>query len=184
MSHELGPLAGLEGIWEGEKGTDTAPDDDPANQEINKYRERMTFEATGLVANHAQKLYGLRYTTTAWRLGEDEPFHEELGYWLWDADAMQVLRCFIVPRGISVIAGGTADADASSFELSAEVGSETYGICSNRFLDREFKTVRYQLRFEQRDANTIHYWEDTVLKIPGQDEPFHHTDENTLTRVR
>ena len=64
MSHELGPLAGLEGIWEGEKGTDTAPDDDPANQEINKYRERMTFEATGLVANHAQKLYG-----------QDEPFH-------------------------------------------------------------------------------------------------------------
>ena len=27
MSDELGPLAGLEGIWEGEKGTDTAPDD-------------------------------------------------------------------------------------------------------------------------------------------------------------
>ena len=45
MSEVLGPLAGLEGIWEGEKGTDTAPDDDPTQQEINKYRERMTFAA-------------------------------------------------------------------------------------------------------------------------------------------
>lgn len=184
MSHELGPLAALVGIWEGEKGTDTAPDDNPADKEINKYRERMTFEPTGLVANHAQKLYGLRYTTTAWRSGADEPFHEELGYWLWDAEAKQVMRCFMVPRGVTVIAGGSAEADASSFELSAEVGSETFGICSNPFLDREFKTIQYSLKFEQRDADTIHYWEDTVLQIPTQDSPFHHTDENTLTRVK
>ncbi len=34
-----------------------------------------------------------------------------------------------------------------------------------------------------RDANTIHYAEDTVMQIKGQSEPFHHTDENTLTRV-
>jgi hypothetical protein len=182
-SDELGPLAGLEGIWEGEKGTDTAPDDDRVSKEINKYRERMTFEPTGLVENHDQRLSGLRYTTTAWRVGADDPFHEELGYWLWDAEARQVLRCFMVPRGVTVIAGGTADADASAFELVAEVGSETYGICSNRFLDREFKTVRYELSFEKRDADTIHYHEDTVLKIQGQDELFHHTDENTLTRV-
>ena len=63
------------------------------------------------------------------------------------------------------------------------MGSETYGICSNRYLDQQFKTVRYQLRFEKRDANTLHYWEDTVLQIQGQTELFHHTDENTLTRV-
>ena len=183
MSHELGPLAGLAGIWEGEKGTDTAPDDDRVSKEINRYRERMTFAATGLVENHDQSLYGLRYATTAWRLGEDDPFHEELGYWLWDANAKQVLRCFMIPRGVTIIAGGTAEPDARSFSLVAEVGSETYGICSNRFLDREFKTVRYELEFEQRDATTIHYREDTILEIRGLDEPFHHTDENTLTRV-
>lgn len=180
---ELGPLAGLEGTWEGEKGTDTAPDDDRVSREINKFRERMTFAPTGLVANHEQQLYGLRYATTAWRLGDADPFHEEVGYWLWDGEAKQVLRCFIVPRGVALIAGGTAEPDARSFELAAEVGSETYGICSNRFLDREFKTVRYTLTFEQRDANTIYYSEDTVLQIRGQAELFHHTDENTLVRV-
>ena len=27
------------------------------------------------------------------------------------------------------------------------------------------------------------YDEDTVLQIVGQDEPFHHTDRNTLTKI-
>ena len=143
----------------------------------------MTFEPTGEVANHEQKLFGLRYTTTAWRLGEDDPFHEELGYWMWDGQAKQVIRAFMVPRVVTIVAGGTATADAQSFELAAEVGSETYGICSNLFLDKEFKTVRYELKFEFKDADTIHYWEDTVLQIRGQDELFHHTDENTLKRI-
>jgi hypothetical protein len=40
VSHELGPLAGLVGIWKGDKGTDTAPDDDPANKEIHHHRRR------------------------------------------------------------------------------------------------------------------------------------------------
>ena len=183
MSSELGPLGGLVGAWEGTKGTDTAPDDDRVSKEINAYRERMTFEPTGLVENHEQQLYGLRYATTAWRLGEPDPFHEELGYWLWDAQAKQVMRCFMVPRGVTIIAGGTAEAGASAFDLAAEQGSDTYGICSNPFLDREFKTVRYELHFEKRDADTIYYREDTVLQIKGQAELFHHTDENTLTRV-
>ncbi len=180
---EFGPLAGLAGIWEGGRGKDVAPDDDPSEKECNDFRERITFEPTGEVANHEQKMQGLRYTTTAWRLGEDEPFHEELGYWLWDPAAKQVLRCFMVPRGVTVIAGGTAEADARSFELRAEVGSETYGICSNRFLDEHFKTVRYELEFEHVGENTIRYRENTVLKIKGQEKLFEHTDENTLTRI-
>ena len=69
MSDELGPLSGLAGTWEGDKGHDEAPDDERTQVEINKYRERITFAETGLVENHEQKLYGLRYATTAWRLG-------------------------------------------------------------------------------------------------------------------
>ena len=72
---------------------------------------------------------------------------------------------------------------ARRFELRAEVGSQTFGICSNPFLDREFKTLRYQLKFEVRDTNSISYWEDTVLQLKGQDELFHHTDEHVLSRA-
>ncbi len=179
----LGPLAPLAGIWEGDKGGDVAPDDDPSEVEKNDYRERIVFEPIGRVDNHAQVLYGLRYRTTAWRLGSGDAFHEEVGYWLWDAENEQVLRCFIVPRGVSVIAGGGARADAKRFELSAEVGSETYGICSNRFLDAEFKTVRFDLKVEVHDDGSFSYWEDTQLRIKGQSEIFHHTDENRLQRV-
>ena len=105
------------------KVTDTAPDDDRVNEEINACRERMSFEDIGLVANHEQKLHGLRYATTAWRSGEEGPFHEEAGYWLWYAGDKQVLRCFMVPRAVTVIAGGTAEPDATSFHLEAAVGS-------------------------------------------------------------
>jgi hypothetical protein len=181
---KLGPLAPLAGIWEGTRGTDVAPAvPDRAATATSPYRERIVFEPMGSVDNHEQVLQALRYRTTAWRIGGDEPFHEEVGYWLWDAERKQVLRCFLVPRGVSVIAGGTAEADARSFELAADVGSQTYGICSNRFLDQEFRTVRYELRVTLHGENRWSYEEDTQLQIKGRFEIFHHTDDNTLTRV-
>jgi hypothetical protein len=178
----LGPLAVLAGAWQGDKGGDTAPSPERAIEQT-PFRERMIFEPIGLVENHEQALYGLRYATTVWRLETGEQFHEEVGYWLWDAAGEQVMRCFIVPRGVTVLAGGKAAADATRFEMTAELGSETYGICSNRFLDEEFKTVRYELKMTIHGPDEIGYTEDTVLQIKGQSEPFHHTDENRLKRI-
>jgi hypothetical protein len=179
----LGPLAALAGVWEGQKGEDVSPSDDRGT-ERNQFRERMTFDPMGPVRNHEQTLYGLRYATTVWRIGEADPFHEELGYWLWDAQAKQVLRCFLVPRGVSVIAGGTVEPSAKSFSLAADVSSPTYGICSNQFLDKAFKTVRYELTVTVLDGDRFRYEEDTQLRISGQAELFHHSDQNTLSRVR
>ncbi|MFQ5444436.1 MAG: heme-binding beta-barrel domain-containing protein [Nitrospinales bacterium] len=178
----LGPLARLAGVWEGDKGQDTAPSPD-RGAETNEFRERMTFEPFGPVKNHEQVLFGLRYTTTAWPLGEDQPFHEELGYWLWDADQKQVMRCFLVPRGVTILAGGRVEPDAESFALTADVGSATYGICSNRFLNEAFKTVRYELKVDLPDAQTLRYEEDTLIQIKGKPDLFHHLDSNTLRRV-
>jgi hypothetical protein len=182
LSTQLGPLAPLAGVWEGDKGADVAPSDD-RGMEQNKFRERITFEPMGPVRNHEQVLYGLRYATVARRIGETDPFHEEVGYWLWDPGERQVLRCFIVPRGVALIAGGTAEPTATTFTLLAEAESDTYGICSNRFLDKEFKTVRYELTVTVLDQNRFHYKEDTQIRMPGRPDLFHHTDENTLTRV-
>lgn len=179
---QLGPLAPLAGTWEGEKGQDVAPSDDRGT-EHNAFRERLTFEPFGPVANHEQVLYGLRYGTTAWRIGEDDPFHEETGYWLWDANAKLVMRAFIVPRGVAVLAGGHAEPDAKSFRMAADVGSETFGICSNPFLDEEFKTVRYELEVTIHDDGSFTYAEDTQLRMKGRTDLFHHTDTHTLRRV-
>jgi len=177
-----GPLAGLAGVWEGDKGRDDAPADD-RGAEVNLFRERIVFEPMSPVDNHEQRLYGLRYATTAWRIGESDAFHEERGYWLWDPDAQQVMRCFVVPRGITVIAGGSASANAKQFSLAADLGSRTFGICSSPFLDREFQTVRYELTVEITD-DTFSYAEDTQLKMPGKSDIFHHRDRNTLRKVR
>jgi hypothetical protein len=178
----LGPLAPLAGVWEGEGGADVAPSDDRGT-ETNAYRERLTLTPCGCIDNHEQKLWGLRYATMAWRLGETDPFHEETGYWLWDPAAGEVYRCFIVPRGVSVIAGGKVAPDARRFTLEATLGSPTFGICSNPFLDREFRTERYLLDVTIHDDGTFEYAEDTQLRMPGRAEAFHHTDRHRLRRV-
>ncbi|MCZ6801563.1 MAG: heme-binding beta-barrel domain-containing protein [Nitrospirae bacterium] len=179
--HNLGPLAPLAGIWEGAQGLDVAPSSKGPVE--TKFRERMTFDPMGPVVNGPQVLYGLRYATVAWPLGQDNPFHEEVGYWLWDSQAQQVMRCFIVPRGIAINAGGPSTAQANTFEMIADVGSHTYGIASNPFLDKAFKTMRYELTVTIHDDGTMSYHEDTQLQIQGQSELFHHTDHNTLKQL-
>jgi len=179
--NELGPLAPLAGIWQGDRGQDVAPS--PArSSETTAFRERMSFEPIGCVANHEQALQGLRYATTAWRLGETDPFHEEVGYWLWDGAARQVMRCFLVPRGVTVLAGGSAEPDASRLVLAADLGSATFGIASNPFLHEHFRTVRYDLTVTVNDDGSLAYEEDTQLQMPDRPEVFHHTDTNTLRR--
>jgi len=177
----LGPLAPLAGVWEGDKGVDVSRIHSKETE--TKYREKIVFEPLGPVNNGPQKLYGLRYSMTAWRLGEDDAFHEELGYWLWDKDQKQVLRCFMVPRGVLINAGGDVEADSKSFHLSAEVGSETYGIMSNKYLDETYKTKKYVLDVTVYDDGKFSYKEDTQLWIPVNEAIFHHTDENTLEKV-
>ena len=186
---QFGPLGPLEGIWEGERGNDLAPSDKPQNDRApvtSAYRERMVFECLpggGRVDNHEQKLWGLRYRTTAWRVGAPDPFHEEVGYWLYEPATGLVLRCFMPPRGMTVMAGGKAPANARKFALEAKAGDEVFGICSSPFLTAEFKTVRYTLLVELLDDDTLHYDSHTFLKMKGRAELFDHRDENTLRRV-
>jgi len=176
----LGPLAALAGIWEGDQGVDISRVQSKETE--TKFRERTVFEPLGPVKNGPQELYGLRYSMTAWRLGEADAFHEERGYWLWDGGNKQVLRCFMVPRGVLINAGGDAEADSTRFNLSAEVGSETYGILSNKYLDASHKTMKYELDVIIHNDGSFSYQEDTQLWIPVNEAIFHHTDQNRLER--
>lgn len=143
----------------------------------------MVFEPTGRVDNHEQTLYGLRYSTKAWRIDSPDPFHEELGYWLYDAATRLILRCFMPPRGMTVMAGGTATATARKFSLEARAGDEVFGICSSPFLTEEFKTVRYTLEVEFLDDGTLRYESHTFMRMKGREALFDHVDANTLRRV-
>ena len=179
---ELGPLADLAGVWEGDEGLDVAYSNDRGVLAETSYRERVEFKPFGPVENGAQTLYGLDYRMAAWRAGEDTPFHTEVGYWLWDAADGQVMRCFMVPRGSVVLAGGTSAADATAFELRADCGSEVYGILSNPYLARGARSASYQATIAV-DGDVFSYEQDTTIEHARWHEPVHHTDRNRLQRV-
>ena len=180
MLAHLGPLGSLVGIWEGNEGVDVSQIKDGSKE--THFRERITFEPIGPIVNGPQSLYGLRYATMAWPLIQEQPFHEEVGYWLWDEERKQVMRCFIVPRGVVVNAGGTCDSDDKEFCMTAEAGASVYGILSNPFLEEHMKTVRYELAVTLHEPWKFSYKEDTQLRIVGRTDVFHHTDLNTLKR--
>src|SRR6202012_694062 len=145
---EGGPLARLIGIWEGDKGEDVAYANQDGKLGLTPYRDHIDFKPFGPVENGSQVLYGLDYRMAAWRGTEENPFHTEVGYWLWDATDGQVMRCFLIPRGSALIAGGTVAPDATQYALSSEAGSSTYGILSNRFLAAQARTVRYEVAID------------------------------------
>jgi len=177
----LGPIAPLAGTWQGDEGIDISRIKSKETQ--TPYREKAVFEPIGPVHNGPQELYGLRYSMTAWPIGSDDAFHEELGYWLWDKEHKQVLRSFMVPRGVVVNAGGQVEVDSKEFHLEAECGSETYGVMSNKFLDETYKTRTYMVDVSIHDDGCFSYKQDTQLWIPINQAIFHHTDQNTLKKV-
>ncbi len=184
MADEWGPLAALAGEWQGDGGgLDTAYSH--AAHEVLKtsYTEKLSFKPFGPVQNGRQNLYGLDYRTAMWRGDEENPFHTEVGYWLWDAAAGELLRGFVVPRGITVLAAGTAEADATTFTLHAEAGHPRFSIGENSYLADHASTKSYTVTVTVNDDGTWSYDETTMLVMDEFDEPFAHTDHNTLHRV-
>jgi hypothetical protein len=119
-----------------------------------------------------------------WRKSEDDPFHTEVGYWLWDGATGEVMRGFVVPRGITVLAGGTTTADSKEFSLSARPGDPNYSIGENKYLTENASTLSYDVTITTDPAaGTWSYDETTMLKMVEMDEPFAHTDHNTLHKV-
>tara|TARA_Y100000385_G_C12578553_1_gene419439 strand:- start:103 stop:258 length:156 start_codon:yes stop_codon:yes gene_type:complete len=51
------------------------------------------------------------------------------------------MKSFIVLRGVAVQAVGEADINATEFSVQAKLGSNTFRICSNKFLYEEFQTI-------------------------------------------
>jgi hypothetical protein len=171
----LGPLTALAGIWEGTAGAD--------GSERDAFIERYECQPIDRQTNGPQLFYGLRYHTHIVKPGEDETFHDQVGYWLWEPATNTVVLTLAIPRGQVLLAGGTAEPAATEFEVTAAVGSEVYGILSNPFLDQAFRTLSYRMQVRVHPDGTWSYEEVGVLQIPGRDEPFRHIDRNTLTRI-
>lgn len=177
----LGPLAPLAGIWEGTRGLDVHPEAEGAKKQA--YLERYELHPIDPQTNGPQLFYGLRYHVHILKPDAPETFHDQVGYWLWEPATGTVIQTLAIPRGQIAMAAGKAAPDAKSFELRCEFGSPHWGTCSNPFLDYAFRTLEWIVKVTVNADGTFTYEQDTVLRIRGNDQIFHHTDRNTLRKV-
>lgn len=178
---DYGPLAALIGTWEGDKGMDIAPD--PDGTEENPYYETLVFEPVGDVTNaESQVLAALRYHQVVSRKSNNEVFHNETGYWMWDADTATVMHSLTIPRGVCLLAGGNASSTQGPrtvLEVHAAVEDKDWGIVQSPFMQANARTVEFRHNILV-EGDELVYSETTVLDIYGT--AFDHTDDNTLKR--
>ena len=179
---DYGPLKGLIGIWEGDKGMDVAPES--GGTEKNPYYEKIVFEAAGDVTNaESQTLAIVRYHQVVKRKSDDEVFHDQIGYWLWDPATRTVMQSVNIPRAVCVLAGGTFAEDAKADEIvlsvHAKLGDADWGVVQSPFMRDQASTEAFEHRITLR-GDRMSYAETTHLQIYGRS--FEHTDENELKR--
>ena len=180
---DYGPLQPLIGRWEGDKGTDLSPE--PEGEESTLYYETLVFEEAGNVTNAGQQtLTALRYHQVVKRLSDDAVFHDEAGYWMWDADRQTIMHSLFVPRAVGILAGGTytanpASSDSIELKVAAKIDDPDWSIVQSPFMRDNAKTIGFEHQINV-SATALRYKETTVLDIYGK--IFNHTDENTLSR--
>ena len=142
-----GPLAILVGNWRGDEGMDDAPE--PDGSEHSPFYETMSFEAAGDVTNAEEQLLAVvRYHRVVTRKSNDKVFHDQVGYWLWDASDNTIVESFSIPRGVAVLAGGRAEQPESVtaevvLDVKAEAGAADWGIVQTPFMLDKAKTTAF-----------------------------------------
>ena len=176
-----GPLKELIGVWKGDKGMDIAPESD--GTEENPYYETITFTEGGDLTNaESQVLSVLHYRRIVQRKSDDGVFHDETGYWMWDAKTNVIMHSLNIPRAVSLLAGAelTKDNyknDKFTIEVKAAVDNKDWGIIQSPFMKKKALTKSYHQIIEIEDGKMT-YAETTMLDIYGRE--FEHTDKNEL----
>ena len=152
------------------------------NSNGTPYREKVTMKPFGPVDNGSQSLYGLDYKSAMWRGDEENPFHTEVGYWLWDAARGEIYRCIMVPRAALVLSSGPASADSTSFTLTSELGSVTNGVLENPYLAENSSTKKFEITITT-GADSWTYDETTTVDVKRLGQVMAHTDRNEMHRV-
>ncbi|NOZ73022.1 MAG: FABP family protein [Chloroflexi bacterium] len=180
---DYGPLTELIGVWKSDKGLDVAPEPDGAEE--NPYYETITFTAVGDVTNAgSQVLAAIHYRQIVQRKSNDEVFHDETGYWIWDAKAGIIMHSLTIPRAVSVLAGGNhkgekEDDGSTILEVSAGLDNKDWQIIQAPFMQGNARTTEFHHRITVGNGK-LSYSETTIVEIYGK--VFEHTDQNELMR--
>lgn len=184
---KLGPLTPLVGEWEGNTGIDLSYHNKEDETSKTSYFEKAWFKPIPVQENGQQSMEGLTYQSTAWRHGEEamDPFHDEVGYLLWDKKNGQVIRSVVFGRGIAILAGADAGPRDREIHFKATPGDPCYGILQNKYLLERAQLKSFESTFKFNDDGTFTHTSDIVLKLTALDgKEMHHTDVNTLHRVK
>ncbi|MGQ3674868.1 FABP family protein [Xanthobacter sp. TB0139] len=177
----LGPLRGLAGMWQSDRGVDVNPKAD--GPETREYREIIRMEPIDPQTNGPQLLYGLRYHIHITAPGEDGTFHDQVGYWLYEPATGLIMQTIAIPRGQVVLAGGSAKPGDKTLAVEARRGDPRFGISSSPFLDEAFRTDYYRIDITFNEDGSWTYLTRTDLAIRGKEPVFNHHDTNTMRRI-
>jgi hypothetical protein len=184
---KLGPLTPLVGEWEGDGGVDLSYHNKDDETTETGYFERAWFKPIPIQENGQQEIWGLTYNDKAWRHGEEamDPFHDEVGYMLWDKANGQVMRAVVFGRGIAMIAGSDAKPGDKVVHFNAGPGEPCYGILQNKYLLQRAELRSFKSTFTFNADGSLTYDQTLVLKLAqlGGKE-MDHIDRNTLHRVK
>ncbi|MGJ8668259.1 MAG: heme-binding beta-barrel domain-containing protein [Oceanococcus sp.] len=176
---DYGPLQGLIGVWKGDKGVDLSPE--PEGKERSPYYETMTFSPAGDLDNaETEELVALHYHQIVARKSNDKVFHNQTGYWMWNAATGVVMHSLAIPRGVCVLACGevTSKEDgALQFELSTE--GDFTAITESPFMREKARTKAFSISMTL-NGDSLRYKQSILLDIYGRE--FDHTDVDTLQR--
>ncbi len=184
---KLGPLTPLVGEWEGNVGIDLSYHNKDDITSETSYFEKTWFKPIPIQENGQQSMEGLTYQSTAWRHGEEamDPFHDEVGYLLWDKANGQVLRSVVFGRGIAILAGADAKERDKEIHFKATPGDPCYGILQNKYLLGRAELKSFESIFKFNDDGTFTHSSDIILKLGALGgKEMHHTDINTLHLVK
>lgn len=180
---DYGPLKNLNGVWKGDKGLDIAPE--PDGTENNPYYETISFSAIGDITNaESQNLAVVHYRQIVQRKSNDKIFHDETGYWMWDARSGMLMYSFTIPRAVSVVAGGIYAGKEQGdgniiLDVSASVDDKDWNIIQSPFMRDNARTTAFTRRICIAN-DSLSYSQTTTLEIYGK--VFQHTDQNELRR--
>ncbi len=182
---DYGPLKALIGVWKGDKGLDISPEPDGAAS--NPYYETITYTAIGEVANaETQVLSAVHYRQIVQRKSNNQVFHDETGYWMWDPKAEIVMHSLVIPRAVCVLAGGQYKGQKAAegnivLEVSAKINDENWGIIQSPFMHKNARTTEFRHKITVLNGK-LSYSETTIVEIYAK--VFEHTDQNDLILQR
>jgi hypothetical protein len=94
------------------------------------------------------------------------------------------MRNVVFGRGIAILAGSTAEPEDNMLRFDAKPGEQCYGVLQNTYLLERAEIRDFKSSFTINDDGTLSYTSDLLLKLAATGDEMHHTDKNTLSRVK